>query len=56
MKAKYHLVSREDLELFEKAVEYKEIKVPFYKKVFFLKPCGWALLVAAVFLYVVKIH
>ena len=45
----------------QKLIEYqreneKEIKVPFYKRVFLLKPCGWALLVAAVFLYVMKVH
>lgn len=33
----------------------KEIKVPFYKRTI-LQPCGWALLVAAIFLYVMKVH
>ena len=51
----------EQMAISEKTVEKqpeieKESKIPFYNRVFSLKPCGWALLVAAIFLYVMKVH
>ena len=44
----------------QKLIEFKrenekEVKIPFYKRTI-LQPCGWALLVAAIFLYVMKVH
>lgn len=48
------------IKFYEKTVEKqqeieKKIKIPFYKRII-LQPCGWALLVAAIFLYVMKVH